>query len=413
MQRRLLWGVLAIAFLLRLAVALALPIEFGNRADTEEYLAVADNLLTNGVFGEQKGVPYAVIPPGYPLLIAGVFAVSGDNNLYALRVVQALLGVLIIWQTYVIGRESLSSYVGLGAATIMALYPPWLLYTNFLLTESLYTLFALGFILYLVRSLKAPTAKNVALAAVWYALALLTRETLIALPLLLPLLCWWANLPLRQWLRNGFLFAVTVLIVISPWLARNALTFGYAFYTERTNAIRFQLSGSGYLSSRFEKWVEERDKSPEESLSSKNLEESYQRFGRTSDMRRLSFALSDPVTYIRYLFNRYVEFWLHPNGLEALPNSLPIRALYVAVHLVLIALASWQIIAYLREHHIATGSLVLVLLYLTIVITFFRRPLPRYNLPFLPIVFVFSASGASWLLKHLLPQKWLPHEDQA
>jgi len=131
----------------------------------------------------------------------------------------------------------------------------------------------------------------------------------------------------------------------------------------------------------------------------------YQQYGRTSDLRHPSFALHNPGTYVRYLFNRLVEFWLHPSGLWSLPDVFVVRAGYIAVHIGMLGLALWQMITNLRQRDAVTGGLALVLLYMTAVGVFFRRPNPRYNLPFLPIIFVFAAAGALELFQKIAPRE--------
>jgi len=228
---------------------------------------------------------------------------------------------------------------------------------------------------------------------------------LIAFPLALPILFGWARLSLRQTLRYLVVFAIVVLLVISPWLARNYWTFGQVFYTERTDAIRYQLTGDGYLSPRYEHLAAGNTIPPSESP---ELAEYYQKYGRESDLRSISYAINNPGTYIRYIFLQLVEFWLHPSGLLSLPNIFVVRAGYIAVHVGMLGLALWQMVANLRQRDAVTGGLVVMLLYVTAVGVFVMRTNPRYNLPFLPIVFIFTARGALMLLERFTSRRPAP-----
>ena len=403
-RRAVLIGLLVVAFVLRLTAVLILPIDYRFRADAVEYVSVANNLLAYGVFGEEAGVPYAVIPPGYPLFIAGVFALIG-RSLLAVQLAQVVLGVGIVWLTYLAGKSAFSARVGLGAALICALYPAFIIYVVPYLTETLYTILALFFLLYFARSFKEPSVKHTLLAGVGFGLSILTREVLIAFPLALPILFGWARLSLRQTLRYLVVFAIVVLLVISPWLARNYWTFGQVFYTERTDAIRYQLTGDGYLSPRYEHLAAGNTIPPSESP---ELAEYYQKYGRESDLRSISYAINNPGTYIRYIFMQLVEFWLHPSGLLSLPNIFVVRAGYITVHVGMLGLALWQMVANLRQRDAVTGGLVVMLLYVTAVGVFVMRTNPRYNLPFLPIVFIFTARGALMLLGRFTSRKPAP-----
>jgi len=407
-RRTILVGLLITALLLRLVVALVLPIDYRLRKDAVLYVSVAEHLLDDGVYGEEPGVPFALVPPAYPLFLAGIFALSG-RSLMLVRLGQVIAGVIAVWLTYLAGKEAFSERVGLGAALICAIYPPFVLYVAPYLTEALYIpLFAL-YLVFLVRSLKAPTVKYAALSGIGFGLTMLTKETLIAFPLALPAIFWWARVSFRQAGRYALVFVVMTLLVLSPWLARNYATFGSPFYTSRIAYIQYELTGTGYLAPRFEDEVAEREAPASESDDKYDY---YQRYGRTSDLWKPSFFLNQPGTYLRYLFNRLVEFWLHPNGLWSLPEISVIRAGYVAAHVGMLGVAVWQMIVHVRRRDAVTGGLGMMLIYVTAVGILLRRPNPRYNLPFLPILFVFTARGILTLADRFLSRKRPPSPDE-
>jgi hypothetical protein len=68
----------------------------------------------------------------------------------------------------------------------------------------------------------------------------------------------------------------------------------------------------------------------------------------------------------------------------------------------MLGVALWQMIVNVRARDAVTGGLVLMLVYVTAVGVLLRRPNPRYNLPFLPIVFIFTAKGALVSLKRFV-----------
>jgi 4-amino-4-deoxy-L-arabinose transferase-like glycosyltransferase len=394
-SRTILVGLLVLALLLRLTAALILPIDYRLRDDAVEYVSVAQHVLNDGIYGEEPGVPYAVVPPAYPLFIAGVFALTGQS-LMAVRLVQVVFGVVAVFLTYLAGKYAFSELVGLGAALICAIYPPFVVYVAPYMTEALYIPLFTLYLAFLVHSLKKPSDKNIALAGVGFGLAMLTKETLIAFPLTLPVIFWWAKFSFRQTLRYVIVFAAVTRLVLSPWLMRNCLTLGSLFYTSRTAYIQYELTDTGYLAPRYADEVVKRESPVSETDEKYNY---YQRYGRTSDFWKPSFFLNQPGTYLRYLFSRLIEFWLHPNGLGSLPKIFLIRAGYIAAHVVMLGLALWQMIVNLRARDAATGGLMLLLIYITAVGILLRRPNPRYNLPFLPIVFIFTARGALVLYK--------------
>jgi 4-amino-4-deoxy-L-arabinose transferase-like glycosyltransferase len=393
-RRAILVGLLITALVLRLAVALILPVDYRLRKDAVLYVSVADHLLDYGVYGEEPNVPFALVPPLYPMFIAGNFALSG-RSLMAVRLAQVAASVLTVWFTYLAGKRTFSAHVGLGAALICAVYPPFVVYVAPYLTEGLYIPLLALYLALFIKSLKEPSFKYTALSGLGFGLTMLTKETLIAFPLILPVIFWWAKFSFEQAVRYLVVFAIVTLLVLSPWLVRNYVTFGHTFYTSRTAHIQHQLTGTGYLTPRYE----ERTEKLEQPVSqSDDKYEYYQQYGRTSDLWDVGFFLHQPGTYLRYLFNRLVEFWLHPTGLWSLPEIFIIRTGYIIAHIGMLGLAIWQMIVNLRRRDKITGGLVLILLYITIVGILFRRPNPRYNLPFLTIMFIFAAKGALVLL---------------
>ncbi len=389
-QERMLSGILLLAAGLRLGLALAVPDSFGMRADAEEYIGVARNWLQTGVFGENAGIPYAVIPPAYPAFLALIFGVSG-GSLLAARLAQAALGAATVWLVYAIGRQLFSERAGVWAAGLAAVYPPLALYVTFYLTETLYTFFALLFVYGFARWQAAPQARYAVLSAAGFALALLTRETLVLLPLAFPLLFWWGRLNWREGGRFLLFFGGAALLFVAPWLARNALTFDAFFFTERTDALRYEWTGEGYLSSEFEEWVQ----TNEAPLTEEQRHYEYLRYyGRAVDMRDPAFLLAQPGQYVTFLGRRLVEFWLHPVGLESLPENLLLRAGYIAFHALLVGLATFQMVRLLPRRDAGMALLTLCLLYITLIGLFLRRPLPRYTLPFTPLLFLYAAQAS-------------------
>jgi 4-amino-4-deoxy-L-arabinose transferase-like glycosyltransferase len=385
--RTALVGLLVVAFLLRLAAALIIDINFRFEADAVKYVSLARQILNEGVYGIDPGVPDARIPPGYPLFIASIFALTNQSML-AVRLVQVVLGPVIVWLTFLVGQEVASRRIGLLGAFFMAVYPVWVYWTVLFLTETLFTLLLLAFAWCLIRSMKTRAARYAIFSGATFALALLTRETLYMFPLLLPLALWWSRTPWRYVLRFFVLFACAMFLTLSPWLARNLNTFGRAFYTEGAEATLYRLTGTGYLSPYFQYLVDDSIPPPPD-----KPEEYFERYGRSSDMIRVTRLFTAPATYLRHLVNRFVELWLHPNGLASLPNQLLLQALYVGVHLLILGLAGIGMVTGLRRRDAGTGVLAIILLYFTATSLFFSNPHPRYTLPALPLVFVLTAMG--------------------
>ncbi len=91
--------------------------------------------------------------PGYPLFIAGVYAIFGISHL-ALLLVQAFCGALLSWVVYLIGRR-ISPAVGLVAAALTAADPLLICFAAALLSEIPFTLVFMISLLLLVEILES------------------------------------------------------------------------------------------------------------------------------------------------------------------------------------------------------------------------------------------------------------------
>ncbi len=307
------------------------------------------------------------------------------------------LGTLMVWLTFLVGRELSNQRVGLLGALIMALYPAWIFWPMLFLSETFFTVLLLVFVWALIRSMKTLSIGSTIISGASLGLAILTREAFFAFPLLLPLAPWWSRIPVRPALRLLLLLAIVMLMVLSPWLLRNQATFDHLFFTEGTEATRYRLTGGGYISPYFQYLVDESASPPWD-----KPDPYFERYGRASDMLRVTRLFTEPLTYLRHLINRVVELWLHPNGLESLPNILTLRVIYVLLHIIILGLAALGMVAGLRRRDVTTGVLTLVLLYFTATSLFFSNPHPRYTLPALPLVFVLTAMGLVIVWRRLL-----------
>src|SRR5205809_2046823 len=89
----LVYGLLLVAaFCFRVAIARFLPND--NPDDGRVYAQLARNLLEQHVYSDAAEAPYnptLIRLPGYPLFLAGVYALFGHHNNTAVRIIQALI----------------------------------------------------------------------------------------------------------------------------------------------------------------------------------------------------------------------------------------------------------------------------------------------------------------------------------
>ncbi len=203
--------------------------------DSYEYDQIAVNLVQGRGYSRATAEPY--VPdvrrtPVYPVLLAGLYAVLGHQPGAAV-VVNALLGTLGAALTAALGRRLFGASVGLLAGLIVATDLTSVVYSLTLMTEPLFTVLLLCSTLAAVRFLADGGHRPLALAALCWAIGILTRPIALFLPLLLgPLLAWLA--PGGRWagrLLLGGALAVAALALPAAWTLRNYQVAGVAQLT--------------------------------------------------------------------------------------------------------------------------------------------------------------------------------------
>ncbi|RXH55977.1 ArnT family glycosyltransferase [Granulicella sibirica] len=231
-RRSALWVVLAMAAGLVLRLWM---IAHGQRVNGDSliYGDIAKNLYQHGVFGftGMSGTPRPTLLrlPGFPLFLAGCFAVFGVEHYRAVMYVQAAIdlatcGLVAGTAGWMYGRRAWWAALWLGA-----LCPFTAEYTGAVLTETL-SIFCVAAAFYgMTRWQKAGLGVNrwawVVGASLAYAVLLRPEQGLLAAALV-PTMAW---ITCRGGVRRGLsAVALTALLVVAPlapWAARNWIAF--------------------------------------------------------------------------------------------------------------------------------------------------------------------------------------------
>ena len=222
---------LLLIFLSLLGAGLALALH-GDRGvlldwDSVNYISVADSLLAGAGFRQFNGLLYTDWPPLYPLLLAALGWVGLDPYLWA-GGLNALAFALTIFLAGQWLRRRLTSrgLLLLGCMAIAVAYP-LTRQAAFALTETIFILFTLLALLAAERFLHTERRSALLWAALFTALACLTRylglTLVVAIALLLAL---HAGVPLRQRAQRIALYAILSLAPLGLWMLRNYLLLG-------------------------------------------------------------------------------------------------------------------------------------------------------------------------------------------
>jgi hypothetical protein len=215
------WLLAAIALAGRLVVAFDAPpvIAF---IDGREYESVALSLLEHGDFGGN-----VLRSPGYPTLMAAVWAVTG-RDLLALRIVESLIGAFSVWLLARAGIRHFGTPAGVVAGALAAIHPVLALLPSTEYSEnSLVTLMiAAGACVLNALDARGRALRSWGGAGLLLGLACLWRPNVA---LFVPGLLLTAALVLarqrRPVLAPILVCALTMVVALAPWTARSHHVF--------------------------------------------------------------------------------------------------------------------------------------------------------------------------------------------
>ena len=202
----------------------------GMHWDSIGYISIARNLLEgNGFANLNRAGNYAIQPPLYPLLLTaasfGVFDpkdVAGPLN-------AAIFGLTIFFAGQYLRRRLQNPFLVIGACIALMLSIPLTRIAAYALSEPLFILFTLLALLQIDRFLDGGQRSVLIGAAVFTALALLTRYVGVVLivSMLPALLLLRPAFPWRQRLRSRAVYGLIALPPLALWMLSNRLLVGH------------------------------------------------------------------------------------------------------------------------------------------------------------------------------------------
>jgi 4-amino-4-deoxy-L-arabinose transferase-like glycosyltransferase len=229
--RWLVLGILVLAFVLRGGYVIASEDWYEPATDAEHFDKIATSIANGDGYGPALLPPAtgdsALRAPLYPATLAAVYFVAGDHDWTAGRMVNALLGTVIVALIGLIAAQIWSRRVATVAMALAAIYPTLILIGSGLQLEPLLVTLSLAAVAAALQHRRSPRGLLWPIVCgILLGLAVLTRELGF---LLIPSLVWllWTGTP--RWSRRALtapvVFLVAAFLVVLPWTIRNTLTF--------------------------------------------------------------------------------------------------------------------------------------------------------------------------------------------
>ncbi len=397
--------VLLLALGLRIEAALTPIVDPGT--DSRAYAALAQGLYEGGSY-EGSGVPRPNDwSPGTPLVVAGVYLVTGGVDLRVALLAVALLGTATVLLVYLlarrlVGRGTAGTAAGLLAALAAAIYPSFLDGTGRLLSEPLAGfLLAAAMLAFLSAAESASRARWGVTGLLLGALALTRAEylpfTLVFALVALTLV--WRGEDRRRGAVCAALVLAGAAVIVAPWTIRNALVLDRAVPVSTGGGkalfIGTYLPGEGQQVPTKEKLIELYGPAPTETLLDRvagrypelDRDRALARIGRENLER---YATEQPGAYARMLLEKAGLVWYRGSS----PAAAPVGWVWMHRLVLLLALAGLAILALRRRFEVVLLGLPLVGV---TVLGALLLAVPRRNVPLMPLVFALAGAGAVWL----------------
>lgn len=195
--------------------------------DAAAYATIAANLEHDQGFtlGSAATQPASNYSPGLPLLVAGVYKVTGGVHERTARLVLALLGTLAVLFTYLIGRRLSGPTAGLVGAAAVAIYPALLEYQGMLMGEPLAATLLSGAVIAALWAADSQSRSRWLLPGVTLGALALVRPEYLGVAVLVGLVVLARNgrAGWRTSMAPALLLLAGVAAIVVPWTARNAI----------------------------------------------------------------------------------------------------------------------------------------------------------------------------------------------
>lgn len=203
--------ILSIAFILRLLFVLETfehPFFKYLFSDSKIYFSWAVNIVeTNNWIGSEV----FFMAPGYPYFLAIVFAVFG-KSIFLVKILQIIFSCLTVALIYLSGKELGEKAIAILAASLAAIYAPFIFYSGSILSETLQLFFISLFLFLILKQNSFSNTKNIFLVGIALGFAAIFRGNVLIF--IMPIILWlYFQKEKFEFVKQNFMKAVVVLII--------------------------------------------------------------------------------------------------------------------------------------------------------------------------------------------------------
>lgn len=222
-EKKFLFLILTSVFLIKIIFIFTIPTLL--KSDSLTYNELATSILSGSYSINGKSTAFVVC--GYPLFLSGIYSVFGEGQFF-IKLIQSILEIFTGYLFFKVSLNFFNTKYSLVSLAVFSFLPSNLLYTQTVLTESLFGFFA---ILVLYFCLKKRFLGNIFLTGLFFGCAIMVRSSFSVAVLLVPLYLFLEREKLFS--RQSFLYAFRysaiffagVILILAPWIIRNKIEF--------------------------------------------------------------------------------------------------------------------------------------------------------------------------------------------
>jgi 4-amino-4-deoxy-L-arabinose transferase-like glycosyltransferase len=214
---------------------------------------VARSLVAGHGFGSPfvSDQPSAIMPPVYPLIVAGIFKVFGVHtatSIFTVHAFDCLTNALACIPIFLMARRSFGPRVGLWAGWAWAFFPYGIYFAAAWAWSTHLLLLSLCWLLYLAQDLEVSPRLGLWAGFGWLAgfAGLVEPSVLVVIPFLMALATWKLARARKRWLLPGAVASLVLAATIAPWLIRDAVVFHRLIPMRDSMGLELWMGNNGY-----------------------------------------------------------------------------------------------------------------------------------------------------------------------